>query len=111
MARATELGFFGGAKIGRNVICIFHLQFTDDKIFIGDASISNAWTMKRLLKNMELVSGLRVKFDKCGLCGVNVGEARLNEMVVIVEYEVGKLPIPYLGIKIGMDTCYTKNQK
>lgn len=42
MNRAMELVFLEGAKIGRNFICISHLQFADDTIFIGAASIANA---------------------------------------------------------------------
>lgn len=45
MTRATELGFFEGAKIERNLICFSHLQFVDDTIFIGAESNANAWTM------------------------------------------------------------------
>ncbi|KAL8527230.1 hypothetical protein ACS0TY_005201 [Phlomoides rotata] len=58
----------------------------------------NAWTMKRILRNLELLSGLKVNFDKCSLFGVNVDDSRLWEMADILGCGVGSLPFSYLGM-------------
>lgn len=52
---------------------------------MGAASARYAWTMRRILKIMELVSGLKVNFDKSSLMGINVGEERIREMAEILQ--------------------------
>lgn len=102
MKKATNGGFFAPAEIGRNKIGVSHLQFEDDTIFLGSASVENARVMKRILKIMELVSGLRVNYDKCWLFGINVSDQRLNDMATILDCRIGSLPFSYLGIKVGI---------
>ncbi|KAL8529991.1 hypothetical protein ACS0TY_007170 [Phlomoides rotata] len=95
------------------------LQFADDTIIMGAAHMENAWTIKRIIRNMEMTSGLKVNFEKCCLYGVNIGDSRLREMTEILGCRVGTLPFSYLGIKVGMDRRNTaewssviqKNQK
>lgn len=55
-------------------------HFANNTIFIGETSLDNARTMRRILKNMELASGLKVNFEKCRLIGVNVSESKLRDM-------------------------------
>lgn len=97
------MGLFEVAVIGRNEVKVSHLQFADDTIFMGTASASNARTMKRVLKNLELVSGLKINFNKCCIYGINVGEVKMQEMTGILNCEKGSLPFSYLGIKVGMN--------
>lgn len=40
-----------------------HLQFVDDTIFIGEASVDNVCTVKCVPKNMGLVSCLKINFN------------------------------------------------
>ncbi|KAL8516818.1 hypothetical protein ACS0TY_015176 [Phlomoides rotata] len=99
MTRATKRGLFQAAEIGAHRIRVSHLQFVDDTIFIGDASTENAWTMKRILQNLEILSGLRVNFEKCSLSGANVEADRLATLAGILGYNTGSIPFSYLGIK------------
>lgn len=43
---------------------ISHLQFADEAIHTGSAKMENTWVIRRTLRNLELVSGLKVNFDK-----------------------------------------------
>lgn len=52
MNKATEFGLFRGAITERNNIRVSHLQFADDIILVGEASVENVRTMKRILRNM-----------------------------------------------------------
>lgn len=54
-----------------------------------------------VLKNMELVSGLIVNFDKCSIFGVSVEMVVLRDMAEILGCGVGSLT--YLDIKVGMN--------
>jgi hypothetical protein len=53
-------------------VVISHLQYADDMLCIGEASVNNLWTLKAILRGFELMSGLKVNFleiwshwDKC----------------------------------------------
>ncbi|KAL8523652.1 hypothetical protein ACS0TY_013573 [Phlomoides rotata] len=99
MTKATSLGLFEAASIGSNNVEVSHLQFVDDTILMGSARMDNAVVIKRILRNLELISGLKVNFDKCCLFGVNVIGKRLCEMAEILGSGVGSMPFSYLDIK------------
>lgn len=103
MSKATELGLFKAAEVGRNKVLISHLQFADDTIFLGKASRENTVFVKRFLRLMEIASGLKVNFDKCCVYGINVNEERLAEMANTLRCRTGSIPFDYLGIKVGVE--------
>jgi hypothetical protein len=72
MKRVVDLNRFRGFRVGRNGVVISHLQFADDTLCIGEASLENLWTLKAILRGFELVSGLKVNFWKSSIMGVNV---------------------------------------
>lgn len=74
MKKAVDGGFFKPLEIGRNKINVSHLQFADDIIFLGAADIENARVIKRIQKNMKLISDLKLNYEKCWLYGINVDE-------------------------------------
>lgn len=102
MKRAADCGFYEPAEIGSKKVKVIHLQFADDTVFLGTTKEENVWVMKRILRNMELLSGLKVNFDKSCLFGVNISESILHEMADILEFKVGKIPFSYLGIRGGI---------
>ncbi|KAL8534092.1 hypothetical protein ACS0TY_010201 [Phlomoides rotata] len=68
---------------------------------MGAASEENAWTIRRILRNMEILSGLKVNFEKCSVLGVNVVNEKLRGIADILGCRVGTIPFLYLGIKVG----------
>ena len=40
------------------------LQFADDTIFFGEASMDNIQVIKAILRSFEIASGLRINFAK-----------------------------------------------
>ncbi|MCH83420.1 LINE-1 reverse transcriptase like, partial [Trifolium medium] len=59
MRRAGELNLFKGFKIQNDGPIISHLQYADDTLCIGEASVDNLWTLKAILRGFELASGLK----------------------------------------------------
>lgn len=57
MTRATSSGMFKAGEIGKDKVLVLHLQFADDTILLGAATTKNAWTSRRVLQNLELLSG------------------------------------------------------
>ncbi|KAL8529717.1 hypothetical protein ACS0TY_006962 [Phlomoides rotata] len=64
-------------------------------------TLDNAWVMRRILGIMEILSGLKVNFDKCSIMGVNVEDSKLHDMANILGYNLGSFPFSYLGIRVG----------
>jgi hypothetical protein len=54
------------------------LQYADDTLCIGDATVENLWTFKAMLRGFEMSSGLKVNFYKSCVMGVNVSDEFLG---------------------------------
>lgn len=109
VSKAAKIGSFKAAEVWLDKVRISHLQYADDTIFIGSVCSQNAWVMKRILKNFELISRLKINYNKCCLMGLNVGENRIQEMADILGCVIGEIPFSYLGIRVG--ASYKKPSK
>ncbi|KAL8474439.1 hypothetical protein ACS0TY_031055 [Phlomoides rotata] len=101
MTKAVNSSMFTPAVVGKNRISVSHIQFADDTIFVGKATMENVVFLNRFLSNLELVSGLRVNLNKNSLYGVNVGDGKLYDLAGVMGCEVGRIPFVYLGLKVG----------
>ncbi|KAL8478393.1 hypothetical protein ACS0TY_030339 [Phlomoides rotata] len=99
MTKAVNSSMFTPAVVGKNRISVSHLQFADDTIFVGKATMENVVFLNRFLSNLEFVSGLRVNLNKNSLYGVNVGDGKLYDLAGVMGCEVGRIPFVYLGLK------------
>jgi hypothetical protein len=101
LKRAVELNRFKGFRIGSQGVQISRLQYADDTLCIGEASIANLWTLKAILRGFELCSGLKVNFRKSSLMGVNVSQDFMRLASIFLNCRVGVLPFNYLGLPVG----------
>ncbi|GKV08436.1 hypothetical protein SLEP1_g20063 [Rubroshorea leprosula] len=101
MRKAEEIGMLKGIQVGKGELRISHLQFADDTILTCEATEESAWAMKSVMRCFELISGLKVNFDKSWLCGMNIDGDFLGEMASIMNCSVGRIPFNYLGVPIG----------
>lgn len=62
---------------------------------------SKCMAIKKILKNFELLSGLKINYNKCCLMGMNVSEHRIQEMAEVLGCVIGEVPFLYLGIRVG----------
>jgi hypothetical protein len=72
MQSAVEKNLFKGFSVGLSGLVISHLQYVDNTLCIGKATLENLWTLKAILRGFELASDLKVNFSKICLIGVNV---------------------------------------
>lgn len=70
-------------------------------MLVTKGSVGDARALKWLLKNFELVSGLSVNFEKSNVFGINMEDNSLQAAARELGCAVGRLPIPYLGLKVG----------
>ncbi|MCH80954.1 LINE-1 reverse transcriptase like, partial [Trifolium medium] len=78
MRKAVERGRFQPFPVGRGEVPVSILQYADDTLCIGKASVDNLWTLKAVLRGFEMASGLKVNFWKSCLVGINVPDDFLN---------------------------------
>jgi hypothetical protein len=101
LKKAVSIGSFKGILVGSNPVEITHLQYADDTLCIGEASVENLWTLKAILRGFEMASGLKVNFWKSGLIGVNVSSDFLEVATIFLNCRLTSLPFKYLGLPIG----------
>jgi hypothetical protein len=104
MKKAVDLNRFKGFAVGSNGVNVSHLQYADDTLCIGEASIDNLWTLKAILRAFELVSGLKVNFSKSCVLGVNVSEDFMRLASTFLNCKVGVVPFKYLGLPVGANS-------
>ncbi|GKV15062.1 hypothetical protein SLEP1_g25863 [Rubroshorea leprosula] len=101
VTEAIKNGKLEGVEVGNRSFSISHLQYADDTILFGKATEENVWAMKGILRAFELVSGLKINFNKSQLVGIGVDDDWLNKMAWVLCCKKGTLPFKYLGITIG----------
>lgn len=100
MRQIVAHNLFSGVILGAGGLTVSHLQYADDTLLTGQASVDNLWAMKTFLQAFEISSGLRVNFAKSNLIGVNVLDNFLDLGARFLNKR-GSLPFKYLGIPVG----------
>lgn len=80
---------------------ISHIQYANDTICIGKATIENLWTLKALLRGFEMVSGLKVNFFKSCSVEINVTPDFMIMACDFLNCSQGSIPFSYLGLPVG----------
>ncbi|KAJ0877945.1 putative RNA-directed DNA polymerase [Helianthus annuus] len=97
MKKARSANLFSGVKLQGNGPHISHMLFADESIFVGEWNEDNVKNLKRILRIIYLISGLKVN-PKNGVCRL---ETEVNDMASIFKCRACKFPFIYLGLKVG----------
>ncbi|GJS66376.1 transposon TX1 [Tanacetum coccineum] len=73
---------------------------SDDTLYFKDWS-NNEKNLMCILKGFEMVSGLKINFNKSNVCGVGVLSSAVAEMARVMKYCMDELPLMYLGLLVG----------
>lgn len=110
--QAIEKNLFCSFLVRKEKTQINLLQYTDDTLlFFGDASLSNVYTIKSILRGFELILGLKVNFHKSFFRTIRVKDSTLERYASIINYMINKFPFVYLGIPIGANPRREKTWK
>jgi len=101
MRNAVRLHMFEGFRVGVGGLMISHLQYANDTLCMGKATVANSWTLKALLQGFELASGLKVNFSKSCLIGINVTRDFMEMACNFLGCSESTLPFKYLGLPVG----------
>ncbi|MCI66012.1 LINE-1 reverse transcriptase like, partial [Trifolium medium] len=56
MRMAVDLGSFKPFRVGRGGMPVSILQYADDTLCIGEATVENLWGVKAVLRGFEMAS-------------------------------------------------------
>jgi hypothetical protein len=101
MRKAVEVNRFKPFLVGRGNLPISILQYADDTLCIGEASVGNLWALKAILRGFEMTSGLKVNFFKSCIVGVNISNEFLGMASNFLNCRIGRTPFKYLGLMVG----------
>jgi len=101
MNNAVNINLFKGFEVKRGGTLVSHLQYADDTLCKNEATVENLWTLKTLLRGLEIVLGLKVKFYKSCLIRVNVSSTFMVMACNFLNYSEGKISLAYLGLSVG----------
>lgn len=68
--KVEELGHFTNFRIGTSYLVVSLLQYADDTLLVGEATMNNLLIMKTILRYFELALSLRVNFSKSSMMGI-----------------------------------------
>ncbi|XP_058723765.1 uncharacterized protein LOC131595434 [Vicia villosa] len=94
MKKAVDSEKLKGFKFERGEYRFTHLQYADDTMIICENSI------KAVLLLFQAMSGLKVKFHKSSIVGLNVPQFWIDETASILKFKVDSLPLKFLGLPI-----------
>ena len=94
--KAKSLGLIGGVQIRQNGLTIYHLQFADDSIVFSNSSWHNALTIKRILRCIGVITGLRTNYHK--------STARR-----VMQVSQMNLPMTWQRHKVAISSLYKSN--
>nr|KYP37647.1 Putative ribonuclease H protein At1g65750 family [Cajanus cajan] len=100
MREATQKGMFKGYKVGKERVDVSLLQFADDTIFFGEATLNNVITVKSILRCYELVLGLKVNFFKSRCGAIETSSTNMVRFATILNCKILDIPFTYLGLHI-----------
>lgn len=102
MKKIVQINRFSGLKVVRNnEVEVSILQFADDTLLMGEASVQNVITMKSVLRLFELASRLKINFLKSSCGGVAVQGDSLCRYISMLNCRSMNLPFSYLGLIVG----------
>ncbi|XP_028108106.1 uncharacterized protein LOC114306978 [Camellia sinensis] len=99
--RAKNLNLIKGVDIGGSGLNLSHLQFADDTLMFCNPDWDEIINLKRILSCFELISGLKINYQKSVICGVGVNRDFTSQVVEFFNCRVSSLPINYLGMPLG----------
>ncbi|KAL7604438.1 uncharacterized protein LOC111907881 [Lactuca sativa] len=92
---------FDGINFPNSNICLFHLFYAYDALFIGEWSRHNIANLARILRCFYVSSRLKVKFSKSKVFGVGTSLIEVSHCSAPLGCEPSSLPFTYLGIPMG----------
>ena len=100
VGRAIHQGLITGLATHNKEGDIAILQYVDETILLLQDDLGQARNLKFLLCLFELMSGLKINFNKGEVIGIRIGKQRVELFEETFTCAKGELPLKYLGIPL-----------
>lgn len=101
MREAVDKKLFNNFLVGKNKEPISILQYADDTIFFGEATMQNVKVIKTILKCFEITSGIKINFAKSQFGAICKSDQWRRAAAEFLNCSMQSMPFSYLGIPIG----------
>ncbi|WOG89446.1 hypothetical protein DCAR_0208684 [Daucus carota subsp. sativus] len=98
--KAEQLGIIDGVKISNSSEVITHLQYADDTVILIGNSMKSVMGIKSILQGFQLLTGLKINFDKSQLYGIGQDKDLVGNWARILGCAVGGDSFIYLGMEV-----------
>jgi len=98
--QVVKTNMLSSLKFGRKEVELCILQFADDTLFLCEDSFTNVMTLKAILRDFELASGL-INFHKSKLADINVLRSNIDCYTKTLNCAHMGIPFTYLGLEVG----------
>uniref|UniRef100_A0A453DWC1 Reverse transcriptase domain-containing protein n=1 Tax=Aegilops tauschii subsp. strangulata TaxID=200361 RepID=A0A453DWC1_AEGTS len=85
------------------------LQYADDTIICMEHDVEKAVNLKLLLYMFEMMSGLKINFQKSEILTVGGDESIIREYAELFNCDIGSFPIKYLGMPVSYTNLRTSD--
>lgn len=102
--KAMSLGLFDGISLPGCKLKLSHLQFADDVLLFISGGDQSLLGIKRVLQCFQILSGMKINFNKSHLHGFRQNAAFISEWAELLGCQEGGSSFKYLGASIGSTT-------
>jgi len=103
MREVITKNYFQSFLVGKNKVPMNILQYADDTIFFGEASMENVKAVKAILRSFEMVSRMRINFAKSQFGAIGQSEDWCLYAAAYLNCALLHFHFCYLGLSIGVN--------
>lgn len=107
LLKANQLGFFKGIGLNDSSSELTHSQYADDTILFIHNDVHSVSKVKEVLQCFQLLSGLKINFQKSKLYSFSKDIASFENYAFILGCKIGSWSLTYLGSPIGISSRKT----
>lgn len=100
--RAREFCFVGGFEVGRELVCVSHLQYADNIMLCSSGEENKVGFFLSLLKIFEFVLRLKVNLNKTSVAGTNMQQNKIQRVVEILGCSTEVFCLGIWGFRSGV---------
>ncbi|XP_050219021.1 uncharacterized protein LOC126669562 [Mercurialis annua] len=106
LSKAIGLGLFSGVQVDGLDEPVSILQFADDTLIFVPNDLQMVENLLHILRCFELISGLKINYQKSSIIGINVDQFSLSKASDILNCKIKELPVSYFGLPNAKETDF-----
>ena len=104
MHKSVSLDLFKKISIRNYNLMISHLQYVDDTLIFCESVLEQLLNVKRVLCCFQIMSGLKIDFQKSKLSGIGIEHQTLVSWADRISCLIESFPSKYLGLPLSVSS-------